>query len=494
MKMLKKLALVSAVSMISAGTFAMEAMDDESMASTTGQDGITINVILADMNRATALLNGVTGTGYDRVDVSSPTNAGTSNGLMKGLTIDQIIIHDDDGINRDYDQNHVYDGANNTSSNKLAYLNYSDKIVRPTENPLGAVGANSGAIVIGDGSAGDRTVVLADDTAALTIDIDALGATPAGIGGTGGAMLSVAITAPRLLIKTGNIYVADSNASAGIDANGDGDALDVGDTFEVDGTTATGLVKILKGMEIVMGASTTKIQLGNESSAIGGLSAHHMINVDAVLEGGLAINNFELYDQDGATKDAFGTTIATGAGGSIQMKSMIMTDAGSTSQLTMKVGVDVGNSQSGTFGAANPAYTAAVADQTTKVKNFEASAASSGAFTTYAALQADAYGLDGALGGGDDNATTLAFLNTADTDVTADLSSGTVGVVNRTLTGIKANTFNGLIITLQQVGGASGMDISMNNLALGSTGRADLGDIQIKGLNINGTQVSIYGH
>ena len=201
-----------------------------------------------------------------------------------------------------------------------------------------------------------------------------------------------------------------------------------------------------------------------------------------------------MYDQDGATKDAFGTTIATGAGGSIQMKSMIMTDAGSTSQLTMKVGVDVGNSQSGTFGAANAAYTAAVADKTTQVKNFEASAASSGAFTTYAALQADAYGLDGALGGGDDNATTLAFLNTADTDVTADLSSGTVGVVNRTLTGIKANTFNGLIITLQQLGGASGMDISMNNLALGSTGRADLGDIQIKGLNINGTQVSIYGH
>ena len=42
MKMLKKLALVSAISMISAGTFAMEAMDDESMAATTGQDGITI--------------------------------------------------------------------------------------------------------------------------------------------------------------------------------------------------------------------------------------------------------------------------------------------------------------------------------------------------------------------------------------------------------------------------------------------------------------------
>ena len=45
MKMLKKLALVSAVSMISAGAFAMEAMDDESMASATGQDGITIKIV-----------------------------------------------------------------------------------------------------------------------------------------------------------------------------------------------------------------------------------------------------------------------------------------------------------------------------------------------------------------------------------------------------------------------------------------------------------------
>ncbi len=45
MKMLKKLALVSAISMISAGAFAMEAMDDESMAAATGQDGITINIV-----------------------------------------------------------------------------------------------------------------------------------------------------------------------------------------------------------------------------------------------------------------------------------------------------------------------------------------------------------------------------------------------------------------------------------------------------------------
>ena len=48
MKMLKKLALASAVSMISAGAFAMEAMDDESMSAATGQDGITIQIIMPE--------------------------------------------------------------------------------------------------------------------------------------------------------------------------------------------------------------------------------------------------------------------------------------------------------------------------------------------------------------------------------------------------------------------------------------------------------------
>ena len=509
MKMLKKLALASAVSMISAGAFAMEAMDDESMSATTGQDGITINVVLADMSRlsatgyaaGTGVLagNGVSTAGFDGLDVSSPTNAGTPNALVKGLTIDQIIIHDDDGLSRDYNQDGLYGGANATSSSTVSYLNYADQIVRPTEL-AGAGLNNSGAIVIGDGTALDRTVVLADDTAALTIDIDTVGSTLAS-GGTGGAMLSVAITTPRLLIKTGNIYVGNSDAAAaGYDANGGV----VVSGPEIDGTTATGLVKILDGLELVMGASTTKIQLGNESAAAAGgfLATHHMINVDSALVGGLAINNFALYDQNGATADAFGTTVATGAGGAIRMKSMIMTDTGNSSQLTMKVGVDVGAIQSGTAAAPNAAYTAAATYQTTKTQDFEANAASAGAFTTRAALLDSANGVDNILGNADDVAASVAFLTTADADVTAETTGAGASVVHRTLTGIKANTFNGLILTLQQVGGSSGMDIAMNNLSLGGdrnplvagTQNADLGDIQIKGLNLNGTQVVIYGH
>jgi predicted O-linked N-acetylglucosamine transferase (SPINDLY family) len=40
----KKLALVTAMFAATSGAYAMEAMDDESMAAATGQDGITIGI------------------------------------------------------------------------------------------------------------------------------------------------------------------------------------------------------------------------------------------------------------------------------------------------------------------------------------------------------------------------------------------------------------------------------------------------------------------
>ena len=116
MKMLKKLALVSAISMISAGAFAMEAMDDESMASATGQDGITINIVPDVITYTDAASMGVT-------DATMAEIAGL-NGYpsvgFKGLSIGEIRVHDDDGL-----------GA------------------------LGSTTANSGALVIGGGDIAD---------------------------------------------------------------------------------------------------------------------------------------------------------------------------------------------------------------------------------------------------------------------------------------------------------------------------------------------------
>ena len=44
MKLLNKLALTTAVAALSTASFAMEAMTDDSMAATTGQDGISLRI------------------------------------------------------------------------------------------------------------------------------------------------------------------------------------------------------------------------------------------------------------------------------------------------------------------------------------------------------------------------------------------------------------------------------------------------------------------
>ena len=94
MKMLKKIALVSAISAISAGAFAMEAMDDETMATTTGQDGITINIVPDAISRTNgsngAVEMGVSAATMDAISPSAP--------LYKGLSIGEIRVHDDDGL------------------------------------------------------------------------------------------------------------------------------------------------------------------------------------------------------------------------------------------------------------------------------------------------------------------------------------------------------------------------------------------------------------
>ena len=56
-------------------------------------------------------------------------------------------------------------------------------------------------------------------------------------------------------------------------------------------------------------------------------------------------------------------------------------------------------------------------------------------------------------------------------------------------------TVGGLLLTLQQLGDAiHGIDIAMNNLSIGNSQSKDIGDIQIIGLNINGSYIVLRGH
>ena len=50
-------------------------------------------------------------------------------------------------------------------------------------------------------------------------------------------------------------------------------------------------------------------------------------------------------------------------------------------------------------------------------------------------------------------------------------------------------------MTLKQLGDAiNGIDIAMNNLRVGTRDTPDIGDVQIIGLDLNGSHIVIRGH
>jgi len=399
MKALKKLALVSAVSMISAGAFAMEAMDDESMAAATGQDGITIKVGLGKRDQATLTALGVSSTTFNQIDLTNAAGVATPDTLVKGLSIRQVNIHDDDGL-----------GTLGTDAT-----------------------ANSGAIVIGGNLknadlngdtvvnaadvAFDSTVVFADNNATdpIVITIDTVGDVDGGGAGSG-AMLNVKIHTPKLAVKMGNVYVANSNAAPiGFDADGvalvaprqvNGIDVDFDGTSVTSGATAA---KIANAMELVLGAMDINIQLGNEAQVLFTGQAESadnpnvMVKVDARLIGGLTINNLQ-------SDDSF---------------------------------------QSPSIGAST--------------------------------------------GGGAFRASSLSIVNGTGANA-ADLDA-LVGV--NIASDIGGDGVGGLVVTVGRLGETltSGVNVAINDIILGNTAAtADMGDVQLLGLNINGTSLIISGH
>ena len=472
MKMLKKLALVSAISIISAGAFAMEAMDDESMASATGQDGITILVKPGVMSDATVSGMGVSTTTRNLIDNAAAGYYANSDDTFAGLSIGSIVIHDDDGVG------------------------------------TGAT-ANSGALVIGGGydkngdgdflDAGDkttlldRTVLVADGSKGIVIDVDMVGSHDGT--GTGTAMLNVKISTPRLGIKTGDIYVANSDAVAevvGVDANSDGDYLDVGDTApvdDVDGTSTSGKIKIMSGLELVVGEATTTIQLGTEAQG-------HMVVANTTLVGGLTINNLEVFDAGGTLNPTLGTVVTTG--GSFYASSLSIKNSGGT-DLSVIANVDIGSANTTAFDAGQittiDANFAVVyptfAYVPVSARDAATKAVTSNAYTTYAALLDVANGADNVLGNVDDDATAAAQVAAVQPAALAATRSG----ARSTLQAGAQAAFNGLVIEMAQFGDATnGADLTINDIRLGDSTAKTLGDVQILGLNINGTIAVISGH
>jgi hypothetical protein len=99
----------------------------------------------------------------------------------------------------------------------------------------------------------------------------------------------------------------------------------------------------------------------------------------------------------------------------------------------------------------------------------------------------------------------------ASVDVGSRLTAGQQGAISTALQGAPASlsvaaanataaalqdVTNGLVLGLGQLGTvANGIDISMTNVSLGDANiTADIGDVQMLGLNLNGTEVVVVGH
>ncbi len=503
--MLKKLALVSAISAISVSAFAMEAMDDEAMATTTGQDGITINIVPDRITRLEATSMGVTAATMDTI------NSGSK--VFKGLSIGEIRVHDDDGYSRAaIDLNS--DGDTSDAGEAAISLKNSGALV--IGGGRNAIDLNGDSDTLDPGEAAitalsDRTVILSKGDKPIQINVDMIGDVDATTSGNQ-ASLRVEIKQPQLAIKLGNIYVADSNAAPD-NYNADGGADNDADSLDnQDGTglVANSKVKILDGLEIVMNESTMTIQLGNEAQ--GG-----MIKADATLAGGLTINNFALYDQQGAaalTADNL-LTGTVGSGGSFRASSIKITDNGGN-DLTTKTAIDFGSRVSSpttvtTAGkdtfifnkSSGNIQTVAVAvglvNNLTSLRDAEA-VIQFGAGSTYAGLTTTQQGaVDGVVSvantaaytAGLQGAGLIAAANYAGS-IADDAADGVnSGTATNTWGGV--DTYNGLVIT-SELGGTTGADIAINNAVVGDLNASVIGDVQIVGLMLGKSKIVIMGH
>lgn len=260
MKFFPQLALVSAIA-ISGNAMAMQALDDESLSAATGQDGITLYIAPP----TSALVGFTPADGYNGV-----------------LTIENVFIHDKDGVN--------------------------DNALVPTAD------SGAGAIVLGapDGTSG---LVIAG-SAGITVKIDA-------DTNAGDPLLNVNIALPATLtVRTGDIGVATSNRVSGTLAS----------NTVLRGINAAEYNKILNSIDIELGGTELNIQLGAEAQGA-------MIKVAGSITDGLVITGLELFDNAGTAANLAGGVLGT-TGGSIYVGTIAVTDTGGAN-LTLNTDIDV---------------------------------------------------------------------------------------------------------------------------------------------------------
>jgi hypothetical protein len=225
----------------SATSWSMDELSDSQLATTTGQDGITL--LIAPPTLTTA---------------NKATVAGGAFGITQsnGLIVGAALLHDKDGF---------------------SYLN-ADGTTNITYSGLG----HAGALIFGDASqanavntAGVQMGVFASSPIAVTIDASN-GLVAHGLGGTS-PVLNINIALPSdLLIRTGDISIGVSNRT-GIAVGAAGATVANAAIGGISGTA----YKIMNSTDIALGVATSvNIQLGNTPQ--GGLLTLSSFNIPSL--------------------------------------------------------------------------------------------------------------------------------------------------------------------------------------------------------------------
>lgn len=247
MKMFTKLALVSSMA-ISANAMAMQAMDDAALSSATGQDGISIGI----------------GTG---LNADLATFMGSDPATTKGILVEGLYVHDNDGLATTA----AFNGVNLGGQATAGAIHIAGLGLQATD------GADNF-----DGTA---------STNLLNLKID----TDAGDAAAGGAFLNIGANVAALRVKVGAISVGASGA-----------APDLASANIRRGTTGTEN-QILTGFTLDMGKVAANVQLGATPQGA-------MVLVKSSLSG-LNITNLGINDAAGGGQIYLDGLHVRGAGG-----------------------------------------------------------------------------------------------------------------------------------------------------------------------------------
>lgn len=238
MKLFTKIALVSAIA-ISGNAMALQAMDDESLSSATGQDGIDLTI------------------------------------STSGISIAKLLVHDNDGL----DSTAATNGGLNLGGTGIA----GDY----TTGAAGAIVVNGVTVGV---SATQANAAFGGALAKISIDTDS----GQGGGATGNAFLNINVKTNGIDVGVGSIAVAKSNdASAMVGARRGAGA----ETTIISGLNLTVGASELN---VQLGAQPQGAMIVANGTIQGGISINSLNLVDAATTGVIAIGGLKITSANSA--------------------------------------------------------------------------------------------------------------------------------------------------------------------------------------------------